>query len=76
MCNTLAAVGEAKYSKRGHGRAPASPSQAQSVPATRAQGQGAGLNHAWRELPELVSLHTAQLGRGGVLAEIAVWRTR
>jgi hypothetical protein len=27
-----------------------------------------GLNHAWRELLELVSLHTVLLGRGGVLS--------
>ena len=38
------------------------------VPATRAQGQGKGLNHAWRELLALVSLHTVLLGRGGVLS--------
>jgi hypothetical protein len=38
------------------------------VPVTRAKGQGAGANHAWRELLELISLHTVLLGRGGVLS--------
>ena len=52
--------------ERGHGRAPASQFQAQRVPATRAQGREQELNHAWRELPELVGLHTVQLDRGGV----------
>jgi hypothetical protein len=37
------------------------------VPATRRKARAQGLNHAWRELLELVSLHTVLLGRGGVL---------
>ena len=35
-------------------------------PERKARAQG--LNHAWRELLELVSLHTVLLGRGGVLS--------
>jgi hypothetical protein len=38
------------------------------VPAPERKARAQGLNHAWRELLELVSLHTVLLGRGGVLS--------
>jgi hypothetical protein len=38
------------------------------VPATRAQGQGAGAQPRLEGILELVSLHTVLLGRGGVLS--------
>jgi hypothetical protein len=37
------------------------------VPATERKARAQGLNDAWRELLELISLHTVLLGRGGVL---------
>jgi hypothetical protein len=43
-------------------------------PERKARAQG--LNHAWRELPELVGLRTVQLDRAADTAWIAVWRTR
>jgi hypothetical protein len=60
------AVGEAKYSNSAmavHRPRRARRRECQR-PERKARAQG--LNHAWRELPELVSLHMVQLGRGGV----------
>ena len=60
-------VGEAKYSNAAmvvH-RPRSSRRRECQRPERKARAQG--LNHAWRELLELVSLHTVLLGRGGVL---------
>jgi hypothetical protein len=45
----------------------ASASQAHTYQRPERKARAQGLNHAWRELLELVSLHTVLLGRGGVL---------
>jgi hypothetical protein len=62
--------------ERGHGRAPPRRARRRERQRPERKAREQGLNHAWRELPELVSLHTVQLGRGGVLIGLAVWRTR
>jgi hypothetical protein len=46
----------------------ASASQAYTCQRPERKARAQGLNHAWRELLELVSLHTVLLGRGGVLS--------
>jgi hypothetical protein len=55
-----------QVSKRGHGRAPPRRARRSACQRPERKAREQGLNPAWRELPELVSLHTVQLGRCGV----------